>query len=96
MGASSKVTEGMSEALEVTETRAISEERAWGTETANRAEPVSEEEAEQPASSATVSANIHGMNALFMNPPRDLKTRQWSRKEGGLAIRPDGLCAVSY
>jgi hypothetical protein len=49
----------MSEVLEVTETREISEERAWGTETANRAEPVPEEEAEQPTSSATVSVNIH-------------------------------------
>jgi hypothetical protein len=59
VGARSTVTEGMSVALEVTETREISEERSWGTETANRAKPVLEGEPEQLASSTTVSANIN-------------------------------------
>jgi hypothetical protein len=59
----------MSEALEVTETREISEERAWGTETANRTEPVLEEEVEQPASSATVSANVNEVKVFPKSPP---------------------------
>jgi hypothetical protein len=70
----------MSEALEVTETREISEERAWGTETANRAEPVLEEEPEQPASSTTVSPNINGVKVTFKAPPLcDGNAQQWSR-----------------
>src|SRR5688572_17090618 len=53
----STVMEGISAALEVTETREMSEWRAWLMETMNWAEPVLEEESEQAASSAKPSAS---------------------------------------
>ncbi|GMU06356.1 hypothetical protein ASNO1_26090 [Corallococcus caeni] len=44
----------------------MEEATAWRTETAKRAEPVSDENAEHPASSAAVSSIIRGMEAFFM------------------------------
>jgi hypothetical protein len=55
----------MSAPLEVTETREVEEEPAWGRKTASWAEPVPEE-AEQPASSARQSASSRWVEAFFM------------------------------